>query len=140
MSDTITITGLVGTTPRLIVTSEGLAICSFRFASTQRRYDSAAEKWIDADTNWYTVTCFRQLATHTAQSVNKGDRVAIVGKLRIREWATEERSGTNIEVEAETIGHDLTWGVSTFTRNLVGTTSAKSEEADEPPVVGTSQE
>ena len=61
------------------------------------------------ETNWYTVTAFRQLATHTAEFVDKGDRVLVVGKLRISEWENDERSGANIEIEAEAIGHDLTW-------------------------------
>jgi len=131
MSDTITITGLVATTPRHIVTSEGLAISSFRLASTQRRYDTAAEKWIDGDTNWYTVTCFRHLATHVAESVNKADRAIVVGKLRIRKWETEERVGMSIEVEADAIGQDLTWGSGVFTRTPSGTSSTEAE----PPAV-----
>jgi len=109
MSDRITITGLVATQPRHIVTSEGLPITSFRLASTQRRFDTSAEKGIDGETNWYIVTAFRQFATHTAESVNKGDRILVGGKLRIREWASGKRTGTNIEVEAEALGHDLTW-------------------------------
>ena len=131
MSDTITITGLVATTPRHIVTSEGLAISSFRLASTQRRYDTAAEKWIDGDTNWYTVTCFRHLAIHVAESVNKGDRIVAVGTLRIREWETEERRGMSIEVEADAIGHDLTWGTALFTSTP---RSATATEASSEPV------
>ena len=120
MSDHITITGLVATQPRHIVTSEGLPITSFRLASTQRRFDTSAEKWIDGETNWYTVTAFRQLATHTAESVDKGDRILVVGKLRIREWESDERTGTTVEVEAEAIGHDLTWGTGVFTRTPTG--------------------
>ena len=49
MTDTLTLTGLVATTPRHLVTSEGLPITSFRLASTQRRYDRGAAKWIDGD-------------------------------------------------------------------------------------------
>jgi single-strand DNA-binding protein len=49
MSDTITLTGLVATPPKHIVTSEGLQITSFRLASTQRRYDKTQQSWVDAD-------------------------------------------------------------------------------------------
>ncbi len=49
MSDTITLTGLVATTPRHLVTSTGLPITTFRLASTQRRYDRAQQKWVDGD-------------------------------------------------------------------------------------------
>ena len=139
MSDHITITGLVATAARHIVTSEGLPITSFRLASTQRRFDTSAEKWIDGETNWYTVTAFRQLATHAAESLNKGDRILVVGKLRIREWENDERTGTNIEIEAEAVGHDLTWGTGVFTRSVGASNSAESEQVAEPTAAGTTQ-
>lgn len=140
MSDTITITGLVAIAARHIVTSEGLPITSFRLASTQRRFDTSAEKWIDGETNWYTVTAFRQLATHTAESVNKGDRILVVGKLRMREWENDERTGTNVEIEAEAIGHDLTWGTGVFTRTSGAAIPPEPEEAAEPIAMGAAQE
>jgi len=113
---TITLTGIVATTPRHLVTSDGLPITSFRLASTQRRYDTASEKWVDGETNWFTVTVFRSLATNVASSVKKGERVIVAGALRIREWENGEKSGTNVEVEADALGHDLSWGAATFTR------------------------
>ena len=116
MTDQLTLTGLVATTPRHIVTTEGLAITSFRLASQQRRYDKASGSWMDADTNWYTVTAFRELAINTAQSVHKGDRVMTLGRVKVKDWSNEDRSGTTIELEAEALGHDLTWGVSEFLR------------------------
>ena len=69
MSDTITIQGLVATTPRHIITSEGLPITSFRIATTSRRFDRAEEQWVDGETNWYTVTAFRSLAQNIAASI-----------------------------------------------------------------------
>ena len=116
MSDTLNLTGLVATTPRHLTTSEGLAITSFRLASSQRRFNRAAQKWIDADTNWYTVSAFRSLATNAATSVVKGDRVIVTGRVRIRDWENTDRSGTTVEIEADTIGHDMFWGTSVFTR------------------------
>jgi single-strand DNA-binding protein len=118
MSDTITLTGLVATTPRHLTTSEGLAITSFRLASTQRRYDTATEKWIDSDTNWYSITAFRDLAIHVVGSMIKGQRVVVTGTLRVRDWESGERTGTTVEVDAETIGHDLRFGTSTFIRSV----------------------
>jgi single-strand DNA-binding protein len=119
MSDIITLTGVVATIPRAITTSEGLAITSFRLASTQRRFDRAQEKWVDGETNWYTVTTFRQLAANSAVSVKKGERVVVTGRLRIRDWVSGDKTGTNIDVEADAIGHDLSWGTAAFSRNTV---------------------
>lgn len=116
MSDNITITGLIATTPRFVTTSEGTPILSFRLASSQRRYDKTAGKWIDASTNWYTVTGFRQLAVNGSTSLNKGDRIVVSGRLRVRDWASDDRTGTTVEIEAEVIGHDLFWNTAVATR------------------------
>jgi single-strand DNA-binding protein len=129
MTDTITLTGLVATTPRHLVTAEGLPITSFRLASTQRRYDRGAQKWIDGETNWYTITAFRQLAINVVGSVNKGQRVVVSGKLRVRDWESGDRAGTTVEVDADAIGHDLAWGTSVFTRSVASTVA---NDADLP--------
>ncbi len=126
MSEQTTVTGLVATTPRHIVTQDGLAITSFRLASSQRRFDRAKNRWIDGETNWFTVTALRSLALNASTSVNKGDRLIVTGDLRVRDWDNGERSGTSVEIEASAIGHDLTWGTSTFTRTLL----VREEEPD----------
>ncbi|CAB4554583.1 unannotated protein [freshwater metagenome] len=131
MTDLITLTGLVATTPRHITTSEGLAITSFRLASSQRRYDRVQQRWIDGDTNWYTVSAFRNLAQNAATSVSKGDRVILTGRVRIRDWENTDRSGTTVEVEAESVGHDLTWGTAVYTRT---TTTLSTDDSQWVPV------
>ena len=134
MSDTITITGLIATTPRHVVTSEGLPITSFRLASSQRRFDKVAEKWVDASTNWYTITTFRQLAVNAVPSLSKGDRIVVTGRVRVRDWQTDDRTGTTVEIEAETIGHDLFWGTAQFTRIAgVGDPSGSATANDSEP-------
>ncbi|HTL41427.1 MAG TPA: single-stranded DNA-binding protein [Pseudolysinimonas sp.] len=130
MSDTLTLTGLVATTPKHLVTSAGLSITSFRLASNQRRYDRAKQEWVDVDTNWYTITAFRQLANNVVHSLHKGQRIVVTGRVRIRDWNNEEKktSGTTIEVDAEAIGHDLTWGTSVFTRSAAAAVAADAAE------------
>lgn len=119
MTDTITLTGLVATVPRSLTTAEGLPITSFRLASTQRRFDRAKQSWVDGETNWYTVTTFRRLAANAALSIAKGQRVVVTGRLRLRDWETAEKKGLTVEIDAEALGHDLMWGTSSFTRNLM---------------------
>ena len=116
MSDNIFVTGLVATTPRHLTTSEGLAITSFRLASSVRRFDRASNRWVDGDTNWYTVSTFRSLAQNSAESLQKGDRVLVNGRLRIRDWENTDRSGTTVEIEADSLGHDLTYGTASYVR------------------------
>jgi single-strand DNA-binding protein len=131
VSDIITLTGIVGTEPRAVTTAEGLAITSFRLASTQRRFDKATEKWIDGETNWYSVTTFRQLATNAAVSVKKGERLLVTGRLRLRNWQNDGKSGLNVDIEADSLGHDLSWGTAAFSRNAgAGPTENSASSAD----------
>ena len=119
MSEIVTVSGLVATTPRHLVTQDGLPITSFRMAASHRRFDRTANKWVDGETNWFTITAFRQLAINSAGSISKGERVLVTGKLRVRDWDNGERAGTSVEVEAEALGHDLTWGTAVFTRTVL---------------------
>ena len=130
MSDTISLTGLVATTPKHIVTASGLTVTTFRFASTQRRYDRSEQKWVDGETNWFTVATFRQLATNVAASLQKGQRVLITGRLRVRDWATDDKHGTNVEIDAEAVGHDLSWGTTVFTRSTAVAVADAEAAAD----------
>lgn len=116
MTDLITVTGVVGSDPRHTVTAQGLAITSFRLASTRRYFDRAKGSWEDGETNWYTVAMFRNLAVNAARSVRKGERVVVHGRLRLRAWDTGEKSGLAVEIEADSVGHDLTWGISSYVK------------------------
>ena len=143
MSDHVTVVGLVATTPRHLVTQDGLPITSFRLASSHRKFDRKENKWVDGETNWFTVTAFRQLAINSAGSVAKGDRVIVSGKLRVRDWDNGERAGTSVEIEADNLGHDMSWGSSVFTRTVLVREPEPSEEPEdaeeptsEPELVG----
>jgi len=116
MTDTIALTGIVATAPRHLVTGSGLDITSFRLACRQRRYDRVKNEWVDADTNWYTVSSFRQLAQNVERSVQKGEHVLVTGRLRIRDWENQDRAGTSVEVEADAVGHNLAWGTTALVR------------------------
>ncbi|WP_419819093.1 single-stranded DNA-binding protein [Glaciibacter flavus] len=66
MTDTITITGVVGTEPASFQTSGGVPMVSFRLASSHRYLDRKTQEWVDSPANWYTVQAYRQLATTCA--------------------------------------------------------------------------
>jgi single-strand DNA-binding protein len=133
VTELVTISGLVATTPRHLITQDGLPITSFRLASSQRRFDREQNKWIDGETNWFTITGFRQLAINLSTSVQKGERIIVTGRLKIRDWDNGERAGTSVEVEAEHVGHDLFWGTSVFTRTvLVADSQPEADEEFEP--------
>jgi single-strand DNA-binding protein len=116
MTDTITLTGLVATVPYVVNQDDKVPFTSFRLASNQRYFDRRTSQWVAGDTNWYTVTAFRALAVNAAASVHKGDRVLVTGRLKVRRWEAGEKSGLAVDVEAESIGHDLAWGTARYER------------------------
>lgn len=115
MTTTIHVIGTIATDPKLITTTpSGKPLCSFRLASDERRYDREKQEWINGGTNWFGVVAFRGLASHAHESFNKGDRIIVTGRLKMRSWEKEERKGVSVEIEAEALGHDVRWGVSKF--------------------------
>ena len=107
MSEHLAVRGLIATTPRHIVSGDGLDIVSFRLVSASRRFDAESGSWKDDQTNWFTVSAFRKLAVNSANSLKKGDRIMALGRLKIRDWDNGERSGTSVEIDADAIGLDL---------------------------------
>ncbi|WP_426319697.1 single-stranded DNA-binding protein [Microbacterium sp. E-13] len=128
--DNITIVGNVATAPERKHTATGVPITTFRVASGLRRFDSETRTWSDSGTNWYTVSAFRSLADHAYKSLQTGDRVILMGRLRLREWDNGTRRGTAIEIDADAVGHDLRWGTSTFVR--VARRDAAEDSKDRP--------
>jgi len=134
MNDMISVRGFVASEVKSSTTTRGTATASFRLGTTERRYDRATNTWVDGNTNWYTVQSFRYLAGHVGCSIKKGQRVLVVGKLRLRQWEHEGRVYHVAEIDAESVGHDLMWGSANFTR-MNGT----SAPADSAPETGASE-
>jgi single-strand DNA-binding protein len=128
MTDIITVRGYVATEVRVTLAQSGLPITGFRMCSTERRFDREANAWVDGHTNWYSVSMFRQLATNAGVSIKKGDRVIVTGRLKVRPWINADgRTGTSVEIDADTAGHDLMWGTANFRRTA-------SDRAEAPSV------
>ncbi len=82
---------------------------------------------MDSDTNWYTVSSFRQLAANAAGVCRpRGQRVIVTGRLRVRDWVKDDKKGLSIDVEAEAIGHDPHLGHGTRARTIVSALEAFS--------------
>lgn len=117
MTETVTVRGFLGSDVRHVITEKGLPISTFRVGSTPRRFDRERGEWVDGDTNWFTVTCFRALAQNVQSTLSKGDPVVVSGRLRIRQYEKESGvRGTAVEVDADGVGHDLSFGTGSFTR------------------------
>lgn len=115
MRDTwMTIVGNLVDEPRMRLTKSGHAVSTFRVASTSRRYDREADRYVDNATLFTNVTCWRSLAENTAQSLHKGQSVIVTGRYYSREYTVDEVMRVAYELEATAVGHDLSRGVSDF--------------------------
>lgn len=140
MIDTVTIVGRVATDPTHGQTAGGAPVTNFRLASTHRRFDSATQAWIDADTNWFSVAAFRQLGEHAKASLRTGDSVIVTGRLRIRTWESNGKQGTSVDIIADAIGHDLRWGTTAFLARTRATPSDAGTHAAAPEARSADQE
>ena len=134
MPDThVTITGNLTSDPELKFTPNGAAVANVRVAVTARVRDG--NTWRDGDTSFYRVTAWRDLATNLTDSLSKGDRVVIVGQLRMRSWETPEGEQRSVvEVTAEEVAPSLRWATAKperVTRN--GEAKPAGEFADDAP-------
>jgi single-strand DNA-binding protein len=134
----VTVAGNVASETRGRITAAGIRVVSFRLASTERRYNKELHSWRDGDTVYYTVTCWRAMAENAFESVEKGQPVVVHGRLRVSSYEKEGQTRTAVEIEARSLGHDITWGRSTFVkagagsgdRALIGELAAEFD--DEP--------
>lgn len=129
MSDNITIRGFVASEIKSSTTPGGVGTASFRLGSTERRYDRASSTWIDGNTNWFTVQGYRQLAGNIGCSIKKGQRVIVVGRLKMRSWEKDGRTYHVAEIDAESVGHDLMWGSANFIRTAGASNQGSAGQA-----------
>lgn len=96
---------------------EGVAapVASFSLAVTPRL--RRGDVWVDSDTTWVRVVCWRGLADRVRESVRRGDAVIVVGRLRTERWVNDRGEvRERLAVDATTVGHDLSRGTARFTR------------------------
>ncbi|MGB0100820.1 MAG: single-stranded DNA-binding protein [Nocardioides sp.] len=113
---TITVRGWLGADV-VLREAGGVPVASFRLACTPRRLNRRTETWVDGETQWYTVSCWRALAENCATSLRRGDPVVVHGRLELRPYVNNNNvEVVSHEIEAAHVGHDLSRGTSVFTR------------------------
>jgi single-strand DNA-binding protein len=137
----ITVIGNVVDTPQRRRTEQGHSVASFRIASTQRRFDRNDGQWVDGDSLYLKVTCWRALADNVDRSVVQGDPIVVTGRLYTRTYEVEGQRRAAFELEAHALGLDLSRGVADFTRTkstgetptheLMDTPAGSGEDEDE---------
>ena len=105
---TITLVGNLVEDPNLRFTASGQAVASFRVASTPRYLDKATNEWKDGESLFLTVNVWRQAAENCAESLQRGMRVIVQGRLKQRSYETKEgEKRTVYEIEADEVGPSL---------------------------------
>jgi single-strand DNA-binding protein len=135
MNDTyLTLVGNVVADPKHRKTNTGTDLASFRVASTSRRFDRESGTWVDNETLFVTVTCWRGLALNVMESVRKGQPVIVTGRYYSRTYVKDEITRVTYELAAEAVGHDLARGTSIFSKTFRGNPSMSVEvDADGIP-------
>jgi single-strand DNA-binding protein len=107
----VALVGNLTDNPEVRFTPQGTAVASFRLAVTPRVKDD--EGWKDGDTSFFRINAWRDLAEHVTDSLSKGDRALVLGRLKTRSWETPEGERRSVvEVEAEEVGPSLKWATA----------------------------
>jgi single-strand DNA-binding protein len=121
-----TIVGNLVDDPELRFTNTGIAVANLRVAVTQRTQQDG--EWRDGDTSFLRVNVWRGQAEHLADSLGKGDRVMVTGRLRQRSWETPEGDKRSVaEIEADEVGASLKFPTAKVERASERTTSDRSQ-------------
>lgn len=115
----ITLRGFVTAEPTFRQTTQTqTALTEIRVGSTPRWLNRDTGEWQDGQTCYFTVKCWRRLAMNAKASLHKGDTVIVRGKFYLTTWVDKEtqRPRSAVEIEADSIGHDLTYGHTIFSR------------------------
>ena len=104
----ITVVGNLVSDPELRYTPTGVAVANFRVASTPRTFDRQANEWKDGDSLFLTCNVWRQAAENVAESLQRGMRVIVMGRLHQRSYETREgEKRTVFEVEVDDVGPSM---------------------------------
>jgi single-strand DNA-binding protein len=118
----VTVKGRLTADPTVRTTRAGAPMTTFRLAHSARRpVQGRPGQWEDTEPSFYDVVCYRSLAANIAVSLRKGHPVTVHGRQRIVQWRREDGSTwVGVEIEADAVGHDLTFGTAAFARVGMG--------------------
>jgi single-strand DNA-binding protein len=126
-----TIVGNLVDDPELRFTNTGIAVANMRVAVTQRIQQDG--EWRDGDTSFLKVNVWRGQAEHLADSLSKGDRVMVTGRLRQRSWETPEGDKRSVtELEADEVGASLKWATAKVERSSQRGNGERSSGRERP--------
>ena len=115
--NTVTLVGNITRDPELRFTPSGQATASFGLAVNRRWQDRQSGEWQEA-TSFFDIVCWREMAENAAESLSRGSRIIVTGRLEQRSWESQEgEKRSKIEVVADDIGPSLRWATAAITKN-----------------------
>ena len=125
----VTIVGNVTDDPELRFTPSGAAVANFTVA-VNKRYRNNDGTWEDKLDGFFKCNCWRDMAENVAESVAKGARVIVVGRLNQRSWETDSGKRYEVEIQVDEIGPSLRWATA---KPIKSTKSGPAPQASSPP-------
>jgi single-strand DNA-binding protein len=114
--NTVTLIGNLTDDPELRFTPSGAAVANLRLAVTPRVRQG--DQWTDGETSFFRINCWRALAENVSESLTKGARAVVIGRLRMRSWETDAgEKRTVVEVEADEVAPSLKFATVTVQRS-----------------------
>lgn len=113
----VTVVGNLTDDPELRFTQSGVAVANFTVASTPRSFDKTTSEWVDGETLFIRCSVWRSAAENLAESLTKGTRVIVQGRLNSRSYETREGDKrTVVEMQADEVGPSLAYAKATVMR------------------------
>lgn len=115
--NTVELVGNLTRTPELRFTPSGAPVANFGLAVNRRWQNRQTNEW-EEQTSFFDVVCWRDLAENVAESLDKGMRVMVVGRLDQRSWESQEgEKRSKVEVVADEVGPSLRWATASVAKN-----------------------
>jgi len=114
----VTLVGYVAQEPGIRTTKTGKVVTDLRVGIAPRYRDRASGEWRDAESSYFTVSCWERLAQHVRASMHKGEPVLVRGRFRTDTFEDKDgRPRTETRITADVVGHDLSRGVANYIRH-----------------------
>jgi len=114
--NSVSLVGNITRDPELRFTPSGQATASFGLAVNRRWQDRQSGEWQEA-TSFFDVVCWREMAENVAESLTRGARVVVTGRLEQRSWDQDGEKRSKVSVVADDLGPSLRWATATVTKN-----------------------
>ena len=130
----ITVVGNLTADPELRFTPSGAPVANFTVACTPRTFDKTRSEWVDGDSMFLNCSVWRQAAENVAESLTKGMRVVVTGRLVSRSWEDKDtgQKRTVFEVDVDEVGPSLTRATARVTKNAPQNGQNRAQETRRP--------